>query len=93
MIDERARGGVAVRNPQLAAGAVAIGVDRRLRHAELSRDLLGAQVPIDKPQTLALSGGQKLDRVHAAVCRCAHRMNRLATRVGQRLVAMLRPHF
>jgi hypothetical protein len=36
-----ARGGVAILDAQLAAGAVAIGVDGSLRHAELAGDLLG----------------------------------------------------
>jgi len=36
----QAGGGVAVLDAKLAAGPIAIGVDRGLRHAEFARDLL-----------------------------------------------------
>jgi hypothetical protein len=52
-------GAVAVLDAQLAAGAVAIGVDRGLGHAELSGDLFGGQVLIDQPQAFTLSRRKK----------------------------------
>jgi len=36
---QHAGGGVAVADPELAARAIAVGVDRSLRHAELTGDL------------------------------------------------------
>jgi len=47
--------GVAILHAQLAAGAVAVGVDRGLRHAEFAGDLLGRQVLIDETQAFALA--------------------------------------
>lgn len=89
MIGQSAGGGVAVRNAELAAGPITIGVDRGLRHPELAGDLLGTQMAIDQAQAFALPWGQKLDRVRDAVTRCAHRTNTLATRVSWRLLVML----
>jgi hypothetical protein len=48
-------GGVAILDTQLAAGAVAIGVDGGLRHAEFASDLLGRQMLIDQPQAFAFT--------------------------------------
>jgi hypothetical protein len=56
---------VAVRHAELAPRPVAVGVDGRLRHAELAGDLLRAEVLIDQPQAFALAGGQELDRIFA----------------------------
>jgi hypothetical protein len=56
---------VAVGHAELAARTVAIGVDGGLRHPELAGDLLGAEMLIDQPQALALTGGEELDRVFA----------------------------
>jgi hypothetical protein len=58
---QEAGGLVAIVDPQLAARAVAIGVDRGLRHPQFARDLLGAQVLIDQAQTVALARRQELD--------------------------------
>ena len=49
------RGRVAILHTQLAAGAVAIGVDRGFRHAEFAGDLLGRQMLVDQPQAFALT--------------------------------------
>jgi hypothetical protein len=51
----QAGGGVAILDAELAAGAVAVGVDRGFRHAELTGDLLGRQMLIDQPQAFALT--------------------------------------
>ena len=55
---------IAILDAQLAPRAVAVGVDRGLGHAELPRDLLGAQVLIDQAQAFALSRRQEPDRIH-----------------------------
>jgi hypothetical protein len=39
-LSRNARGGIAVLDAELAAGAVAIGIDGSLRHAEFAGDLL-----------------------------------------------------
>jgi hypothetical protein len=64
---EQAGGFVAIRDAQLAAGAIAIGVDGRLRHAELARDLLRAEVLVHQAQTFALALRQQLDRLRNGV--------------------------
>jgi hypothetical protein len=51
----QARGGIAILDPELAAGAVAIGVHRGFRHAEFAGDLLGRQMLIHQPQAFTLS--------------------------------------
>jgi len=56
-------GGVAVVHPELAPGAVAVGVDRGLGHAELTGDLLRRKVLIDQVQAFALSGREQADRI------------------------------
>ena len=53
----------AVVDAQLAPGAVAIGVDRRLGHAELAGDLLGAEMLVDQPQAITLTRCQHVDSV------------------------------
>jgi hypothetical protein len=55
----QARGGVAILDAQLASRAVAIGVDRGLRHAEFSGDLLRRQMLVDKAKAFALARGQQ----------------------------------
>jgi hypothetical protein len=60
---DQAGGGVAVVHPELAPGAVAVGVDRGLGHAELAGDLLRRQVLVDQAQTFALSGREQADRI------------------------------
>lgn len=54
-----AGGAVAILDAELAPSAVAIGVDRRLGHAELTGDLFGGQVLIDQPQAFALTRRKK----------------------------------
>lgn len=56
-------GGVAVFDAELAPRAVAVGVHRGLGHAELAGDLLGRQMLIDQPQTIALPGRQQPNRI------------------------------
>jgi len=63
VVGQAAGGGVAVVDAELAAGAVAIGIHRGLRHAQLAGDLLRAQVTVHQAQAFALSGGQKLDGI------------------------------
>ena len=57
-----ARGFVAVGDAELLAGAVAVGVDRGLRHAQLAGDLLGAEVLVDEAQAFALPLREQVDR-------------------------------
>jgi hypothetical protein len=45
---------------ELSPGAVAVGVHRRLRHAQLTRDLLGAEMLVDQAQAFALALGEQL---------------------------------
>jgi hypothetical protein len=45
---QQAGGFVPVGDAQLAPSAVAVGVDRCLRHAEFARDLLRTQVLVDE---------------------------------------------
>ena len=90
MVGQGAGGGVTVADPQLAARTIAIGVDRGLRHAQLASDLLGAEVPIDQTQTVALPRSQKLNCICGGLDLCAHKTNTLATRVTGRLLVMLR---
>ncbi|HEX3886595.1 MAG TPA: hypothetical protein VHW05_03780 [Phenylobacterium sp.] len=68
----QARGGVAILHAQLAPRAVAIGVDGRLRHAELAGDLLGRQVLIDQPQAFTFAGGQQPHWIFGDDIACAH---------------------
>ena len=64
-----ARGGVAIVYAQFPPRAVAVGVDRRLRHAELPGDLLGGEMLVDEPQALPFTGGEQID------VRFGHRSN------------------
>jgi hypothetical protein len=68
-------GGVAVLHPQFAARAVAIGVHRRLGHAEFAGDLLRRQMLIDQPQAFALTRGEQPHRVINDDVACAHGAN------------------
>jgi hypothetical protein len=58
---QQAGGFVAVVHPELAAGAVAIGVDGGLRHPELAGDLLGAEMLVHEAQAFSFALGQQLD--------------------------------
>jgi hypothetical protein len=68
----QARGGVAILHAQLAAGAVAIGVDGSLRHAELTSDLFGRQVLIDQSQAFALTRREQPHRIFDDDVACSH---------------------
>jgi hypothetical protein len=65
-------GAVAVVDAELAPGAVAIGVDRRLGHPELAGDLFGGQVLIDQPQAFALTRRKKRGWIVRDIRSCAH---------------------
>ena len=71
----QAGGGVAILDAQLAPRAVAIGVDRGLRHAEFTGDLLRRQVLIDEAQTFAFAGGEQPHGIIDDVVACAHYAN------------------
>ena len=58
-----ARGGIAVLHAELAAGAVAIGVDGSLRHAEFAGDLLRRQMLIDEPQAFTFARREQAHRI------------------------------
>lgn len=60
---EDARRLEAVIDAQLAAGAVAIGVDGRLGHAQFAGDLLGAEMLVDEAQAITLSRSQHIGNV------------------------------
>ena len=60
---QQARGFVPVGHAELAPGAVAVGVDGRLGHAQLAGDLFGAEVLVHQAQALALALRQQLDGV------------------------------
>jgi hypothetical protein len=66
------RRGVAILHAQLAAGAVAIGVDRSLRHAEFASDLLGRQMLIDQPQAFTFARCEQAHRIFGDDVACAH---------------------
>jgi hypothetical protein len=61
MARQQTRGLVAVVDPELAARAIAVGVDRGLRHTQLAGDLLRAHVLVDQPQAIALARGEQFD--------------------------------
>lgn len=63
MAAQQAGGLVAVGDAELAAGPVAVGVDRGFRHAELAGDLLGAQMLVDEAQAFALALRKQLDGI------------------------------
>ena len=62
MAAQQARGFVTVGDAELAPRAVAIGVDRGLRHPQFAGDLLGAQVLVHEAQTFPFALRQQLDR-------------------------------
>jgi hypothetical protein len=66
------RGGVAVLDAELAPGAVAVGVDRSLGHAEFAGDLLGRQMLVDQTQAFALAGRKQPHRVFGNDVACDH---------------------
>ncbi|MDB5424237.1 MAG: hypothetical protein JWQ29_1653 [Phenylobacterium sp.] len=68
----QAGGGITVVHAELAAGAVAIGVDRGLGHAELAGDLLGRQMLIDQAQAFTLSRRKKPGGIIHDIRSCAH---------------------
>ena len=90
MVSQQAGGVVAVADAELGAGAIAIGVDRGLGHAELSGDLLGAEMPIDQAQAFPLPPRQKfhLSR-HAAH---SHRSEILHAKVWSASTAVWCPY-
>jgi hypothetical protein len=57
------RRGIAIVDAELAAGAIAIGVHRSLRHAQFAGDLLRRQMLVHKAQALTLSGRKQADRI------------------------------
>jgi hypothetical protein len=59
----QAGGGIAILDAELAPRAVAIGVDRGLRHAEFAGDLFGAEMLVDQPQAITLTRCQHVDSV------------------------------
>ena len=62
LMGSHAAGGVvAVLCAQPLARLVDVGVDGVLGDAELTADLLGAQVFVDEPQTLAFARREKID--------------------------------
>lgn len=63
MIGQQPSGMVAVADPQLAASAVAIGVDGGLGHPQLAGDLLGAEMTVHQAQALPLPRGQKFNLI------------------------------
>jgi hypothetical protein len=65
-------GGIAILDAQLAPGAVAIGVDGSLRHAEFTSDLLRRQVLIDKPQAFAFARREQPHRIFGDDVSCSH---------------------
>jgi hypothetical protein len=71
----QAGGAVAVVDPELAPGTVAIGVDRGLGHPQLPGDLLGGQVLIDQPQAFALTRRKKRGWIVRDIRSCAHRVD------------------
>jgi hypothetical protein len=71
-LPRKARRGIAVLDAQLAAGAVAVGVDRSLRHAELAGDLFGGQVLIDQAQAFALTRREQSHRIFGDDVACSH---------------------
>ena len=61
MFGQEPGGVIAVGDAELAAGTVAIGVDRGLGHPQFAGDLLGAEVAIDEAQAFPLSRRQQFD--------------------------------
>jgi hypothetical protein len=90
MVHEAARGVISVARAQFPPRSVAIGVDRRLGHAQFPGDLFGAQMTIDQPQAFALPRGQAFDRVLSHGLRLAHRLSTLAVRAWRRLDSIVK---
>ena len=65
-------GGVAILDAELAARAVAVGVDRGFRHAQFAGDLLGRQMLIDQPQAFALTRCEQPHGVFGNDVTCDH---------------------
>jgi hypothetical protein len=72
-LTRQARGCVAILDAQLAAGAIAIGIDGSLRHAEFAGDLLGRQVLIDQTQAFAFARRKQSHRIFGDDVACSHR--------------------
>ena len=66
------RRGVAILDAELAARAVAVGVDGGLRHAQLTGDLLRRKMLIDKAQAFALADCEQPHGIFDDVDTCAH---------------------
>ncbi len=62
-LTRQTRGGVAILNTELSACAIAVGVHRGLGHAQLTGDLLGRQMLIDKAQAFALARREQPHRL------------------------------
>jgi hypothetical protein len=69
---QQARGFVAGGGAQLAARTVAVGVDRRLGHAQLAGDLLGAEMLVHEAQAFALTLREQVERLGHGVGRDRH---------------------
>ena len=52
---------IAVGDPQLAPRAVAVGIDRRLGHAQFAGDLFGAEMLVHQAETIALTLREQFD--------------------------------
>jgi hypothetical protein len=65
-------GGIAILHPQFPPGAIAIGVDGSLRHAEFASDLFRRQVLIDKPQAFAFARREQPHRIFGDDVSCSH---------------------
>jgi hypothetical protein len=61
MVGQQPGGVIAVGDPQLSPGAVAIGVHGGLRHPQLAGDLLGAEMTIHQAQAFPFPRGQQFD--------------------------------
>jgi hypothetical protein len=63
-VAQQSGGGVAISHSQFLAGAVAIGVNGRLGHAQFTGDLLGAEMPVHEAQAFQFALSQKLQSLH-----------------------------
>jgi transcriptional regulator with XRE-family HTH domain len=68
----QARGGVAILHAEFAAGAVTIGVDGGLRHAQFAGDLLRRQMLIHQTQAFTLARCEQPDRIVSDIVASAH---------------------
>ena len=64
--------GEAILDAQFAARAVAIGINRGLRHAQLAGDLFGRQVLVDEAQAVAFALREQPHRICDDLNSCAH---------------------